>query len=228
MKKLLVLIMLLQSLSSFSQKPKFTKPDYNAIKKEIQDKNSPYFYEKLEQKFNQSDSTATIAERRHLYYGFIYQKKYASHYRSPANDSLRSVLKKEVLGPKEHQKIIQFGNTILEANPFDLRTMNYLTYAYESTGNMVAAKNIAVKMDYVIGAILSSGDGLTKENAFYVINVSHEYDIVNILGLQFGGSQSLVDGHYDYLKLAKNDYKVEGFYFDISPSLDKLSEALKD
>ncbi|WP_333878320.1 DUF4919 domain-containing protein, partial [Flavobacterium sp.] len=55
-------------------------------------------------------------------------------------------------------------------------------------------------------------------------NVSHEYDMISVLGMEFGGSQSLVEGTYDYLTLKENSYGLKGFYFDISASMNKMSE----
>ena len=74
---------------------------------------------------------------------------------------------------------------------------------------------------------LSSGDGLTKETAYYVINTTDEYNLISILGFEFGGEQSLIE-HYDRLTLAENDYNIEAFYFDVSPCLNSLSKMLKD
>ena len=66
-----------------------------------------------------------------------------------------------------------------------------------------------------------------KKEAFYVIYTSHEYDLLNILGFQFGGSQSLIE-HYDYLTLAENEAKIEGLYFDVSPCLNSMSKMFKE
>lgn len=228
MKKYLALVLIFNSLMVCSQEYKFVKPDYKAIKKEVGDKNSPYFYEKLEQKFNAADTTMTLEEKRHLYYGFTNQERYSSFYTGAANDSLRSVLDKEVLETDDFKKIITYGTAVLSENPFDIRTLNIMSYAYEKQSNLTEAKNKALQIGIIVEAIFSTGDGTSKENAFYVINVPHEYDVINVLGFEFGGKQSLIEGMYDYLTLAENPYGLKGFYFDMSPSFNKLAESFKD
>ncbi|WP_295337551.1 DUF4919 domain-containing protein [Flavobacterium sp.] len=228
MKKLFLFFLVITTLTVTAQNKKFVKPDYKAIKKEVTNKKSPYFYETLVNKFNSADTTMTIEEKRHLYYGFTNSDKYSSFYTGKANDSLRGVLKKRDLEDTDFKKIISYGAKVLQENPFDLRTLNIMSYAYEKQNNLTEAKNSAIQISIIVDAIFSTGDGTSKENAFYVINVPHEYDMISILGLQYGGSQSLVDGTYDYLTLAENSYGIKGLYFDISASLNRLSDILKD
>lgn len=228
MKNYIHLLFILIYTTASAQEYKFVKPDYKAIKKEVGDKKSPYFYEKLEQKFNTADTTMTLEEKRHLYYGFTNQERYSSFYTGAANDSLRSVLDKEVLETDDFKKIITYGTAVLNENPFDIRTLNIMSYAYEKQSNLVEAKNKSIQIGIIVEAIFSTGDGTSKENAFYVINVPHEYDVINLLGFEYGGKQSLIEGMYDYLTLADNPYGLKGFYFDMSPSFNKLAESFKD
>lgn len=228
MKKLLTLVLTILSFTTFSQEIKFEKPNYNKIEKEIQKKSSSYYYEKLKEKFNASDSTMTLEEKRHLYYGFSFQKEYSSSYHNKANDSLINVLNKQNHLTDDFKKIITFGNQILSENPFDLRVLNYQLYAYEKMQEKDNYIKKLTQFSIIVDAILSSGDGTSKENAFYVINVSHEYDILNIIGFEFGGSQSLIAGQYDYLKVKENNFKIDGLYFDISPSIKSIENMFKD
>lgn len=225
MKKILVLWLVLSGLFvSAQEETKFVKPDYKAIKKEVTNKKSAYFYEKLMEKFNAADTTMTLEEKRHLYFGFTNSKSYATVYISPANDSLRNIIYKQNLDTEDFKKIIAYGNEVLKENPFDMRTMNIMSYAYEKQGNLNEAKNKAIQIGILVEAIFSTGDGISKENAFFVINVSHEYDMISVLGMEFGGNQSLVEGTYDYLTLKDNSYGLKGFYFDISASMNKMAE----
>ncbi|HLO72950.1 MAG TPA: DUF4919 domain-containing protein [Flavobacterium sp.] len=228
MKKLLTIVLTILSFTTFSQEIKFEKPNYNKIEKEIQKKSSSYYYEKLKEKFNASDSTMTLEEKRHLYYGFSFQKEYSSSYHNKANDSLINVLNKQNHLTDDFKKIITFGNQILSENPFDLRVLNYQLYAYEKMQEKDNYIKKLTQFSIIVDAILSSGDGTSKENAFYVINVSHEYDILNIIGFEFGGSQSLIAGQYDYLKVKENNFKIDGLYFDISPSIKSIENMFKD
>ncbi|NHM04282.1 DUF4919 domain-containing protein [Flavobacterium celericrescens] len=228
MKKLLTLVLTILSFTAYSQELKFEKPNYNKIEKEIEKKSSSYYYEKLKEKFNSSDSTMTLEEKRHLYYGFSFQKEYSSSYHNKANDSLMNILNKEDYSTDDFKKIIEFGNQILSENPFDLRVLNYQLYAYEKMQEKDNYMKKLTQFTIIVDAILSSGDGTSKENAIYVINVSHEYDILNIIGFEFGGSQSLIAGQYDYLKVKENKFKIDGLYFDISPSIKNIENMFKD
>ena len=77
-------------------------------------------------------------------------------------------------------------------------------------------------MGIVFDALISSGNGRDKENAFYVIYPSNEYALLEILGFKFGNSQSLID-HYDYLEVAENELGIKGLYFDVTPCLNSLN-----
>lgn len=227
MKRIVLLFVVLLNTSAFTQVTSVEAPDYKKIKKEIQQTKSDYYYPKLMERFNQADSTMTLEERRHLYYRFIYQPDYSPYGRSNYTDSLKVVLKKEQLIEEDWQDVIRFSDSILQKNPFDMRVIDYKLYGYNELKNESEFNKHITKMDIVIDAIVSSGDGTTKKTAFYVTNVSHEYDLLNVLGYDFGGSQSLID-HYDYLTLAENDAQIKGLYFDISPSLNSLSDMLKE
>ena len=100
-------------------------------------------------------------------------------------------------------------------------------YALEQIGDRRNFEKKIVQLDIIVDALMSSGDGISKETAFYVINTSHEYALLGILGFGFGGQQSLIE-HYDYLTLAENKEGVKGLYFDVSPCLKSLSGLLDD
>lgn len=217
---------LLVSMTVYSQDIDTKRPNYKKIEKEISKEKSDYFYPKLFKKFMVSDSTMTLKEKRYLYYGYTFQNRY-SPYGSPTfNDSINEVFKKKKLEKKDFFKIFKFGDSVLVEKPFDLKTLYYQIYAYDQLGDKTEFKKKINQFRIIVDAILSSGDGLTKETAFYVIYISHEYDLLGILGFEFGGEQRLIE-HYDYLKLAKNPQKIKGFYFDVTPCLNSLQKTFK-
>ena len=65
-------------------------------------------------------------------------------------------------------------------------------------------------------AIMSTGDGLSENTAFVVIYIPDEYEILEVLGFKFGGSQSLIEGNYDLLEIDQNPYGITEIYFDVS------------
>jgi hypothetical protein len=225
-KQLLVITILLVSTIAFSQNIEFKKPDYKKIEKEISKEKSDYYYPKLLKKYMTSDTTMTLKEKRYLYYGYSFQDSYSPYGHSDFNDSLRMVLNKGKHNNEELLKIIELSDSVLVENLFDLRAINYQLYAYDKLGEKIEFDKKINQMRIIVDALLSSGDGLKKKTAFYVIYISHEYDLLNILGFEFGGEQSLIE-HYDYLKVAKNSQNIKGFYFDISPCLNSMNDMFK-
>ncbi|TYA74878.1 DUF4919 domain-containing protein [Seonamhaeicola marinus] len=209
-----------------AQKRDFESVKYNTIEKNIADEASNLFYPKLMKRFLESDSTFNLKEKRHLYYGYSFDENYSPYGSSDYSDSLRGVLKKEQLKTNDFKEIIRLGDSILKEEPFDLRTLNYQLYAYENLENRDKFKFRLNQMKVIIDAIISTGDGEKKKTAFYVLYTSHEYELLNILGLQFGGRQSLIE-HYDYLTVAKNDHGIEGMYFEITPCLNSLAKSFR-
>jgi len=214
------------SFLSYSQDWDFEKPNYKKIEKNIKKKKSNLFYESLMNRFQNADSTMTLEEKRHLYYGYRFDENYSPYSRSDYGDSLRVVFQKEKLDSIDFIKAVDFTDKMLLDNPFDLNAINYQLYSLEQMGNKTTFNKKATQLKTIVDALMSSGNGTSKKEAFYVIYTSHEYDLLNILGFQFGGSQSLIE-HYDYLTLVENEAKIEGLYFDVSPCLDSMAKMFK-
>lgn len=228
MKRLIISILTIFIISnSFSQEIKFEKPNYKKISKEIKKKKSKFYYKKLFDRYLEGDTTFNLNEKRHLYYGFAFQEEYSPYGNSTYTDSLKVFYKKDTLTKFDFEEIVRFSKLILDENPFDLRAINNLNYAYYSLENKDLEKLYNYKSLLIIDAIMSSGDGISEKSAFFVIYVPHEYDLINALGLGFGGEQSLTANGFDYLKLQDNEYGIEGFYFEISRSLEHLNLMFK-
>ncbi|RLD49980.1 MAG: hypothetical protein DRI94_09895 [Bacteroidetes bacterium] len=210
----------------FSQTAEFKKPNYKKIEKEISKKESIFFYNSLFKRYQNGDTTLNIQEKRHLYYGGIFQDTYSPYGSSDYIDSIKIILKNNILTDTDYQNIIRFSDLIFIENPFDLEALNYALFACDKSGQKDLLNKKYAQMNVIFDAVLSSGDGLEKESAFYVIYISHEYAVLNILGFEFGSQQRLIE-HYDFLKVNKNKYNIEGFYFDVSPSLNHLNEIYK-
>lgn len=227
MKNIHFFILFLVSIFTYSQEVKLKGPNYKTIKKNILKEGSNLFYKDLMQRYKNSDTTMTLEEKRHLYYGYVHHIDYSPYGSSDYEDSLKVLLKEQNYDFEQLNKIKRFADSALVDKPFDLRVLSYSLYANDQLKRVFDLKAVRVKANIIIDAILSSGDGLKKKTAFYVTNVSHEYQIIAILGYQFGGSQNLIE-HYDYLELAENNQGIEGFYFDVSPCLNSLSGMFKD
>ena len=227
MKKLyplfLISIFFVFSLSAQDFKPE--PVDYKKIKKEISKKSSDFYYPKLMERYLDGDPSLSIEEKRHLYYGYIYQPGYSGG-SSISSEYLRELLNTKDPDDSVLNQIIISCDSILVNDPFNVRALNYQLMSYDALEDQFGYEKVLAKLKVIVHAILSSGDGLKKKSAFYVIAIPEEYFILDVLGYEFGGGQSLIE-HYDYLELAKNKDKIKGFYFDITPHLNALGDLFK-
>lgn len=216
------------SFSLHAQSGKTDPPNYKKIEKRIKKKKSPFHYDKLMSRYQSGDTTLTNEEFRHLYYGFQFQDAYAPYGGAiDFKSNLNAILRKDTLSDLDLTDIVRYSDSLLAANPFDISTMQYQMYALEELEQYVRFEKVRNQFIGVVRAIMSSGNGSSKEEAMYVIFINHEYAMLNILGFTFGGKQSLVDARYDYLEVEENDANLEGLYFDISASLNSLKGMFK-
>jgi len=202
-----------------AQKPKIEKPDYKKIESVISDKNSKWFYPKLFDRYDKYDTTLTNEEFVFLYYGFLYQDAFSPYGLSDYSDSLRRMLNKETLTSYDYDTIIRYEKLVLKKFPFNLRDLNILAYAYKQKDEFDSVNFIVYRLDNLINTILSTGNGEKEKTAWHVISISHEYDILNVLGYKFDGEQSLTTKGCDYLKVQENKLDIKGFYFDVNKLL---------
>jgi uncharacterized protein YciI len=224
----LALISLVFTLeAAAAQEITFESPDYGKIEKEIKKRSSGFFYETLFDRYVLGDSTLTLEEKRHVYYGYSFQDKYAPYETSEYSDSVRLYLQKDTLSDSDLESVVRFSELLLKENPFDMRALNYLAFSCHSLKNEPKAVLCFNKLTTIMDAIMSSGDGISEETAFSVIYVSHEYDLLNALDFSFGGKQMLTKNGFDYLTLEPNEYGIDGFYFEISRCLATLDKMFK-
>jgi len=202
-------------------------PNYEGIKKIITVKESPFYYPSLFERYRNNDTTLTVQEYRILYYGYIYQPKYDPYGLPTYFDSLKNLLSKKTLTTNDYHTIIDYETKVLNEFPFDLREISMLAHAYDQTNQADMGSAIHNKFEKLTQAILSTGNGLSKETAMHVIANSHEYDILNFLGLTYAGEQSQGEDTWEYLKVKPNKFKVEGIYFNIKEMFKHEVEAIE-
>jgi hypothetical protein len=83
------------------------------------------------------------------------------------------------------------------------------------------AKIWEYRLEHLLAAIKSTGNGESVETAWYVIYPMHEYDMVQLLGYEATDVDYIEPG-YDYLSVRpdeddkrKRDKSAQGFYFNI-------------
>lgn len=199
--------------------PDMQIPDFTEIKKAVNDPASPFYYPNLVRKYNAKDTTMTHEEFRYYYLGYIFQEDYNPYRKSEYSHQLDRLYKQTQHSVGECENIVKFALLTLADDPFDLRQMNFLIYALKEQNKYKEAAIWEFRMNHLIQAILSTGDGKAPETAWYVISPVHEYNILNRLGLT-GKDFVFVEPYYDYVEVDKNPLKIEGYYFNVHHILD--------
>jgi hypothetical protein len=218
-KEILFIALLLLCGKSFSQTPPpYEVPDYETIKKDIENKPSNFYYPKLMERLSATDTLLTKDDFRHLYFGYFFQPKYSAYWTSADEKELSKYYSADTIQAKDYDDIIRLAKHSISQFPFDLRQMNFLAYIYHMKGDEVLSKKTNIIFQGILNAILSSGDGLKCESGFHVLTVAHEYVLLNFFELE-SVSQALT-GNCDYLAFEKDKYKVAGLYFNIQKMLE--------
>ena len=212
--------------NGISWEDNFEKPDYEQIKLNIENKQSNFYYSKILNRFQAGDSTMTLEEKRHLYYGYVFHKNYSPYADSREDKQVKAVLDKEKPTKKEWKKLVSLLNASLKAKPFSIKHLYYQGIAYDALNNLSEADKNIKKIRYIVDALNSTGDGLSKETAIHVITISNEYDymFLNNLSMQ---SQALADGGYDVFNLQPNKDGLEEIWFDVNQPLNYLGKLFK-
>lgn len=192
------------------------KPDFKAIEKEISDKNSQYFYETLFKKYDSGDTGLTTTDYWYLYYGYSFEPKYMPYQTIEEMDEFRKITQKKELEEKDFKRIISISEKEMKKLPFEMDLLWYEYVSWNGLGDSAKAKVAFHQFMGIVDAILASGNGMDCETGFSVLYVSHEYVLLNILGFEFGGKQSLTDGLCDKLEVSGNEYGIKALFFDVN------------
>jgi len=185
----------------------------------------------LLQKYFSVNNTMTLEEKRHLYYGFVFQSWYNPNEITLEEKEIKKVVKKKIITKIEYRDVVQLANVVLKNNPFNTYALQWKIVALFKLdqSNTVEYDQTITQYNIVMDAILSSGNGITKENAYWVIAVQHEYELLNYLDYKpvEQEEQSVGGQYYDYIMLAKNGDKITGFYFEITPAHQHLKTTIE-
>lgn len=161
-------------------------PDYPKIIAAVADVTSPYYYPKLMTRYEKGDTTLTLDDFRHLYYGYPEQRGYKPLLTSPYADSLEMAFgKKTRPEANDYRRIVGFAREILKEEPFSMRDMNVLAFAYQMLDEPDKAAVQMFKIRGVLNAIRSTGTGLAEESPWYVIYMRDAQDVLNLIGAKF-------------------------------------------
>lgn len=194
-----------------AQKAGFKVPNFNKIEKNIRKK--PESYPILMERLQENDTTLSLSNYHFLYYGYIFRPEYSNSQNKTLLDSLQQLMQNEKQDEIEFAQVIQTGNRLLQANPFALGFLDKIMYAHRMLGNNAMAEKLEFRFGRIIETIFNSGDGLSKETAFYVISLSNATDMLRALGFGYAGQHMSIGPNLHYYKVDKNNFGIEGMYF---------------
>ena len=206
-------------------------PDYKRIKKEINTEGSEFYYPELLRRFQAADTTLSLEQIRHFYYGTATRPDY-DPYKMAKIDALREAFEKDTPNKEDWEKAANEIDKELETDPTNIRFHLYKHIIYSNLYGQDSEKAVDAHNQVVmlLSAVTSTGDGSSKETAFHVISVADEYGIMDIFGLS-PTMQSLVEDKgqsYDVMELKENKYGLESMYFNITVSSYALRFPLKE
>ncbi len=212
--------MMLGLMSQAVVAQEFAEPDFREIKQAITNTKSPNYYPKLLNRYLKNDSTLSLQQYRYLYYGFTLQEDFVPY--QSATQALLTLRQQMVQEPESEKKsvvytrAVQVANNALADNPFDLLAIGTMAIAQLQRGDTTAYEQWIAKQNSLLDVISSSGDGDSPESAFHVINIEHEYEIINRLGL-IVESDSLCSDRVEFLRVRENADGERGFFFNFGP-----------
>ncbi len=181
MKKLLpvIALSLLTLLSAFVEPE---KPDMVKIREEVTNPSSPYYYPKLMERYERNETIMTLADYRRLYLGYVFQEDFNPYRMSPYAGIVENLYYKSKHSTSERDSIIEKAQLSLKDDPFNLQQIDYLIYAYREKGKNNLANIWQYRLNHLLEAIVSTGTGIDREHAWYVISPQHEYFLLNRMG----------------------------------------------
>lgn len=191
-------------------------PNYDEIRNLVCSTKNVNYYPSLLERFNQCDTTLNLEEYRNLYFGFALTEDFVP-YQSENMDLLESRNKFILDGAKMEDcpNMIGLAMRTLENNPFDIPAISTLSICYYQMGDSANYSLWDAKLHGLLDAIGSTGDGESAQSAFYVINIEHEYEILNRLGWELDQVE-VIDDHTDFIRVKENTENIKGLYFNFS------------
>jgi Domain of unknown function (DUF4919) len=159
---------------------------------------SPEKYQALVHRVKQGDQTVNFRDLRIAY------SDSPAFSNGPDTSDQKKVMQ-QALNSKDFAKAIQNADAVLASNFVDMDAHFVEYVAYSELKNPERADFHKFVLQSLLKSITASGDGLTPETAYEVIDVDEEYVLLRFLDLGLPKKQSYMhkNGHYyDALTLA--------------------------
>lgn len=196
-------------------------PDLEQIRAEVNNPKSPYYYPKLMERYERNETVMNLADYRHLYYGQLFQEDFNPYRHSEASTRNEALYYKQNHTRAELDSIIIYAEEVLSDNPFNLSQMNFLIYALRARGKGNKASIWQYRLNHLLQAIVSTGTGADPDNAWYVIDPRHEYNIINFQNA-VAINQQYEEPYFDRIEVEKKGGEdTTAYYFNIRNLLEE-------
>lgn len=224
MRNVYLLILFFYSISAQGQL--LSRIDFDVIKEVVEQKEGDFFYPYLMDRLIAQDTTLTLVDYKHLYYGNVFQPFYYPY----GSTAKQKAFEQAYLLNNDFDKIEALGLAVLAENPINLKVMLQLIFLYNHTKSIEKATRMATLYVGFLGVVYASGTGQSCEDSFVVISVDDEYAITADLGLKVI-KQALV-GSCDRLNFSKKGQqrknRIKVLYFNVKLPLTYLSKSYID
>ncbi|TDX84346.1 DUF4919 domain-containing protein [Epilithonimonas xixisoli] len=209
MKKNIVFFFLMISVFGFSQKSNI---NLDKIKKEIQNQESIYFYEKMVYKFQGLPKSIDSLEAIHLYYGRNFINKTISTNDKAFKDLL------EAFKLEKYDETAAKAKDLLFTDPTNLDLLMVMLQCYDRQKDIKNFSHYYGQFQILTRAMLDSGDGKSEKSAYLVNSVGDEYILINVIQIPREATRSskpAKGGMFDiwennnkktYIKVIYNDF----------------------
>lgn len=200
------------------EEPFFKIPNYDSLNVNIHSKSSPNYYPTIFERYMQGDTTLTLDNYHHLYYGYTFNVNYNPLIVNPLEDSLMMVMARnrdsKYISPEIFKDMERVALKSLYYNPFDINVLNILTFINQMSGNEQEAIKYGDKVRKIKEVILSSGNGTSKNSPFHVISRREEESMLGSLGVE-SVKRSYVTIDIEYFLLKNRFNGSKGLFFNI-------------
>ncbi len=222
----ILILFVLFFLGVNAQENKFSKPNYKRINKLTSKKKSDLYFPKLMKRYLESDCYMTLEEKRFLYYGFVFRKNYKPYTASKYRPVINKLLRKPKLSKIDLKELLRQTDLHLYHHPFDVEILRVRVYVYKQLRDKINIAKSRNQIKIIKDVLMSSGNGKTKNTAFHVINIKHEYELLKMLGYQQLGRRKSIN-KFEYLKIKPNKDHIGGLYFNLIQSAKSLNNKIK-
>ena len=160
---------------AFGQK----KIDFSEIKKNVEDTESPYYYERLLFKFRGMPQSIDSTEAFNLYYG----TKFTDHQLEEMNPNFSKF--REKFQQRDFKEAIKIGEDLHFKAPTNLEVLLILLQCYEQEKDQNKFVWTIQKFRMISATVLTSGEGNKEDSPYLVNTVGEEYVLLNLLKVPF-------------------------------------------